>query len=226
MAIKYKEIKNIAKLSDASRSRLADLTHGDKGLMKLYVKNRHVDYPAVLAVDTAEKTIVGWTVFMDGEHLRRMHGDTQKLDIFVDDKYRGQGVGKTLMYKAAVMAKERGIKKFKINPHDKKSAGIYGSFGAKYVTTPSRLGLSKSEREAEKIKRAQSPMQPGVAVSPDHFTDDHEEATANLSVRDMLKKIKNPETGNDITVQSALKYDKTHPARQLAMKVLRKGGKQ
>jgi hypothetical protein len=33
--------------------------------------------------------------------------------------------------------------------------------------------------------------------------------------------IKNPQTGNDILIKTALKYDKDHPARQLAMKVLR-----
>jgi hypothetical protein len=35
------------------------------------------------------------------------------------------------------------------------------------------------------------------------------------------QKIKNPETGNDILVKTALSYDKDHPARQAAMKLLR-----
>lgn len=39
------------------------------------------------------------------------------------------------------------------------------------------------------------------------------------------QKIKNPETGNDILVKTALSYDKDHPARQAAMKLLRQGKK-
>jgi poly(A) polymerase len=39
------------------------------------------------------------------------------------------------------------------------------------------------------------------------------------------KTVKNPETGNDILIKTALKYDKNHPARQLAMKILRQGTK-
>lgn len=35
-------------------------------------------------------------------------------------------------------------------------------------------------------------------------------------------KIKNPETGNDILVSSALKYDPTHPARKAAMEYLKR----
>jgi nicotinamide mononucleotide adenylyltransferase len=34
------------------------------------------------------------------------------------------------------------------------------------------------------------------------------------------KKIRNPETGNDILVRTALKYDKSHPARKAAMKLV------
>ena len=54
----------------------------------------------------------------------------------------------------------------------------------------------------------------------------HTKATKSKFGDNLDKKIKNPETGNDILVRTALKYDKTHPARQLAMKVLRNGGKQ
>jgi len=222
MTIKYKEIKNIDKLSNASRARLADLTHGEKGLMKLYVQDRGTAYPAVLAVDTTKKKIVGWSVFMDGPALRYAFGDTQKLDIFVDPEYRGQKIGKSLMYKAAVMAKERGIKKFKVNPHDKRSAGIYGSFGATYDKLPHMLGMSKADKEADKLAREKTPRQVGVKVSPSHFTDDHEEAVAKISVKDLLKTVKNPETGNDITVKTALKYDKDHPAKKAALQMIKR----
>jgi hypothetical protein len=35
------------------------------------------------------------------------------------------------------------------------------------------------------------------------------------------KKIENPETGNDILVKSALKYDDDHPAKKAAIKVIK-----
>lgn len=38
----------------------------------------------------------------------------------------------------------------------------------------------------------------------------------------MNKKIKNPETGNDILLKTALKYDDRHPAKQAAIKMLKK----
>lgn len=39
------------------------------------------------------------------------------------------------------------------------------------------------------------------------------------------QKIRNPETGNNILIKTALQYDKSHPARQMAMKVLHRGVK-
>jgi ribosomal protein S18 acetylase RimI-like enzyme len=222
--IQYARVEDISKLSPAIKKRLAKLSHGKRGLMQQYVtdpnKATSVRYPATLAIDMKAKNIVGWTVFMDGEFVRRLHGDTQKLDIFVDPKYRGRGVGKNLMHKTALMAKERGIKNFVVNPHDKASAGLYGSFGAKYSKNAASelpLGTPKADRE----KLAQNPRQRGVAVSPTHFGADHEKSTAHIPVTPLLKKIKNPETDNDILVKTALKYPKSHPAHQAALASLK-----
>ena len=38
-----------------------------------------------------------------------------------------------------------------------------------------------------------------------------------VSERDLYTKIKNPDTGNDISLRSALSYGKTHPVYQSAL---------
>ena len=52
-------------------------------------------------------------------------------------------------------------------------------------------------------------------------TTQTEPKAAKISA-DLSRKIKNPQTGNDITIKTALKYDKKHPARQLAMQILKR----
>jgi len=47
------------------------------------------------------------------------------------------------------------------------------------------------------------------------------DTTSDAVRRGLDATIKNPETGNDILVKTALGYDKNHPARQAAMKFLR-----
>ena len=53
-------------------------------------------------------------------------------------------------------------------------------------------------------------------------TNDSERDFPKRDIRSFLSsRIKNPETGNDILVKTALKYDRTHPARILATKKLK-----
>lgn len=225
--IQYFPVQDISKLPKNVKTRLAKLSLGAKGIMSRLVTSGYNQNPAVLAIDMKKRKIAGWTTFMDGEMVRRIHGDTQQLDVFTDPTYRGQGIAKTLVQKAAVEAKARGIKKFKIHPHDKASAGLYGSLGAKYAPLPPEenpVGLSKAEKEAKKRQhmRSQGARKPGTTVSPTHFPKKGTKAVARLPVTALTKKVRNPETGNDITVKTALGYPKLHPAHQAARSQLRK----
>ena len=64
----------------------------------------------------------------------------------------------------------------------------------------------------ERLTKKQSP------VSPDQMKD-----TGGGDGSWMNRKIRNPETGNDILVKTALGYDDRHPAKQKAVQVMKKG---
>ena len=53
-------------------------------------------------------------------------------------------------------------------------------------------------------------------------TDPENLSASNKDSIDPTQKIRNPETDRDILVKTALKYDKNHPARKAAEKLVHK----
>lgn len=74
-------------------------------------------------------------------------------------------------------------------------------------------------RPGEESKQIENPAKARLAAKPKQITQQPKEPESKRAIikRLLASRVKNPETGNDILVRTALRYDKTHPSYRQAM---------
>lgn len=178
---------------------LVKLSLGDDGVMKDMLLNNEFDEKnadLIIAFDMDKKSIIAWGY----GHEADWEEGSMDIGIYVNPSYRGKGLGKALVKNLARIAKSKNYKELNVFPHDKPSAKLYASLGAKEFSG--------------------KPVDPESPQYNDNWWGGSTDA--KLDLKKLLNEpMVNPQTGNTIKIKTALSYDKSTPAYQTAMKTLK-----
>jgi GNAT superfamily N-acetyltransferase len=113
-----------------------------------YLRDGFGERPAFVGlVAESDDTVIGYLILhygYDTDHGRR---EAYVDDVYVQESWRGHGVGKALMVRAAETAREHGAKAlwwgvFELN---KSALGFYESLGARYINGIRFMSIDVSE---------------------------------------------------------------------------------
>lgn len=245
MAIRIVTTK-LGKIKKKDIPTLKKLTMGHEGLMADYLEGYPnfgegdpKDFPIAFAFDTRKKRIVGWTILnpMYGMNVPDPEIDPEKLSdkelesdkpyvkksdyiasIFIAPKYRRKGIGKDLLKK---LSKKVGAKRLFVLPGESKKGSMtfYTNVAGGKIKYPKRddfggfhelRGFDYAVIHPDTMKK--------IAVKKAKKKPTKKKTTKSI----FTKRIKNPKTGRQILVKTALSYDKKHPAYKAAKKLINK----
>lgn len=121
----FAEFENLADYFEATEQKLAAALFGENSTVE-----------GLLAFD--DQVPAGYALFFPNFSSFRAHRGIYLEDIYVSDKYRGQGLGEKLLREIARIAKERGFERIDFNVLDWNQAAIDFYF---------RLGAVRSDDE-------------------------------------------------------------------------------
>lgn len=164
----------------------------------------------IVAYDTEKRKIAGWSTAepevisnrdINGNGKYRLSKREFAANVYVNQKYRGLGLAKSLIAKVADYSQ---AEKIIVHPHDDPSREFYKKLGAKPMFAGRRRTLKPGDHIAS-LKAA--PLSKG-------------DIDRVGRQQDLNQLITNPVTKNQIKLKTALQYSDDQPVKKLAQKMV------